>query len=144
MSSYIFRTGRDNIVMTQVYLTDCSAGVKVEYLPEYSRCDYYMGRESDKEDFLAGKLRDSSLFDRDYSYYTVNSFGLEPSTDYILYVRGFDRYGVPVDYREFALTTLEEGSCPKAEMKVNFCDVYKSVEGYGLIIPSGFHHKFGR
>lgn len=126
VSSYIFRTGRDNIVMTQVYLTDCSAGVKVEYLPEYSRCDYYMGRESDKEDFLAGKLRDSSLFDRDYPYCTINSFDLEPSTDYVLYVRGFDRYGVPVDYREFALTTLEEGSCPKAEMKVNYCDVYKA------------------
>lgn len=126
VSTYLFKTNQDNFKLTTQYLTDCSAGIKIEYVGTYSRVDCYLGNAEDKEEFLAGNLKDTSLFDRAYTEFYTNNFDLSQNTEYVLYVRGFDRYNTAVDYREFQFTTLKEGDCPKVEMETAFVNIYKS------------------
>lgn len=126
IAMHAVRSIPQDIAVDTSFLTDCSLGLRISWPEEYSRCTYHFGNESDRDAFLNGDLVDSTLHDFTQSFFYVNEFDLDPNTEYILYVQGWDRKGALVETCEYSITTLEADSCPKAEMQVNYVDVYKA------------------
>lgn len=109
-----------------VYTTHCSAGIKISWTSGLSQVDWYFGTKEDEEAFMNGSLVDSCLFDFSLTEFYVNEFDLQPDTEYILYIRGIDRYGEEIQTVMYPVHTLPAGECPSVEMVVDYVDVYKA------------------
>lgn len=117
-------TGDNHIRIRLQHLSDVSAGFKVEFYHKYPECVYYLGKESDRESFLAGDLIDGSLTEPMQDYECVNYFELEPSTDYVFFYTCYDRLGIAVN-GEIPITTYPSDGCPNFSYEID-SDVYKS------------------
>lgn len=112
----------DDISISMQYVLDRSAGFTINMPSDYYRCRYYIGKASDREDFINGTIAGES--NEDFIKYTVNCFGLEPSTDYVFYLEPFFRSGVKGNLIETKIKTVDDGSCPSANLEfVN--DIYQ-------------------
>ena len=118
------------------HLSDVSAGFKVEFYHKYPECVYYLGKESDRESFLAGGLIDGSLTEPMQDCECVNYFDLEPSTDYVFFYTCYDRLGIAVN-GEIPIKTYASDGCPNFSYELD-SDVYKSDL---RLIPNGDVYK---
>lgn len=109
-----------------LYTTHCSAGIKILWNSNFSHMDVYFGTKEDEEAFRKGELVDTCLFDFAITDYYVNKFELQPETEYVLYAKGFDRYGSEISTIVQPVKTLSAEECPSIEMTVNYVDVYKA------------------
>lgn len=107
------------------YVTDRSFGVELSLSNNYQVFEYYLGTEADREAFAENKLETSSVEEISSKRFILNFFDLQPASDYVFYVRGYDRFGMPSQYREVAFSTLDEGNCPAVNMEIKHLDVYK-------------------
>ncbi len=84
---------------------------------------YYLGVPGEKEKFENGEVE--VTVKEDYPVYYMSTYtDLEPSTDYVFYVRGMDRYGVFTETIEIPVRTMDEGTAPACEAQVINSDVY--------------------
>lgn len=79
------------IIFTEQYLLKNSAAFTVRFSSNYRGVTYYLGKEGEREAFLAGETENSTVNDVDE--YTVNYFTLDPETDYVFYAKITDRGG---------------------------------------------------
>ncbi len=127
----------DNQIMIRLqYLSDVSAGFKLEFYHKYYECVWYLGKESDRDAFLAGELADGSLTEPMQDYECVNYFELDPSTDYVFFYTCYDRLGIAVN-GEIPIKTYASDGCPNFSYELD-SDVYKSDL---RLIPNGDVYK---
>lgn len=107
------------------YASDHCAGIMFEFTGNYFGSEYYLGKPEDKEAFLAGTLDVSSIGDEALKSIAKNWYDLEPSTEYVVYAKGYNLAGLS-EYRELHFTTTAENECPKVELEVVNSDVYKN------------------
>lgn len=87
---------------------------------------YYLGTPGEKEKFENGEVEETVK--EDYpDYYVTTYTDLEPSTDYVFYVRGMDRYGVFTETIEIPIRTMDEGTAPACEAEVVNNDIYSQT-----------------
>lgn len=107
------------------YATDHCAGVVFDFTGNYYGTEYYLGKPEDKDAFLAGTLEVSAIGDEAVKSIVKNWYDLEPSTEYVVYAKGYNLAGLS-EYRELHFTTTAENECPKVELEVVNSDVYKN------------------
>lgn len=109
-----------------IFASYCSAGIKVSWNSNFSQVDVYFGTKEDEDAFRKGELIDTCLFDFSITEYFINEFDLQPETEYVLYAKGYDRYGSEIQTLSQSVKTLSAMDCPAIEMTVNYVDVYKA------------------
>ena len=114
------------LISEVIYASHCSAGIKVSWSSDFSHVDVYFGTKEDEEAFRNGELVDTCLFDFSLTEYYINEFDLEPETEYVLYAKGFDRYGSEISTIVQPVKTLSPEESPGIEMTVDYVDVYKA------------------
>lgn len=112
-------------VASRQYVSDCSGAVKFTFTSACFRFEYYMGKASDKEDFLAGKL-DVVSREELVDEYTVNYFDLKPDSEYMMFARGYDRAGKPGNLYEIDMSTFAEEEAASVEFEELGGDAFRS------------------
>lgn len=112
-------------VAAKQFVSDHSGAVKFTFTPACFRFEYYMGKASDREDFLAGKLDVVSKVEL-VDEYTATYFDLEPSSEYVMFARGYDRAGVPGELFEIDMSTFAEGEAASVEFEELGGDAFRS------------------
>lgn len=135
--------------VTAQYVTDETAGLTIDFTSNYSYCEWYLGTEADREAFLNGEFDTDKIIDATIPSQTVNYYDLEPSKEYIFFVKGYDKAGICTQTREVAFTTFAEGECPKVDMNIQSQDLYKGIYRFSandkcgkmcvLICEKGYH-----
>lgn len=105
------------------YIMDESAGFKISFTNDYYDSEYYLGKPGERDAFMSGSVETERLGDVSVQWFIVNFFDLEPSTDYVLYVKGYNRAG-QYEYRELAVTTKGAEETPKVTLESEI-NIYK-------------------
>lgn len=124
-AQYRVMTGDAFYKLELQYASDQAAGISIVFTNDYYDSEYYFGTPADKEAFLAGTLETSSVGDLSEMRIAKNYFDLSPSTEYVMYVKGYNRIGL-TEYRELHFTTAATDQCPKASFTVLDTDIYTS------------------
>lgn len=104
------------------YVTDTSAGIVISMGDGWSSCRYHFGTESDREDFVSGKIAGNTIVEKER--YVVNRFDLQPDSEYVFYTIPVNRMGVEFEPMEFRFTTAGKGECASTELELPVHDVY--------------------
>lgn len=104
-----------SIKFTESYLLSTSAGFTLAMSSNYRGFTYFLGKEDDRDAFLAGETDNSTINDIDE--YTVNYFGLESDSDYVFFSMIADRAGNTAKIIEHPFHTPASGSCPDVELE---------------------------
>lgn len=130
VATYGFKTISDDFNVSLYYVSDNSAGFRIERSDDYVSARYALGTPDDLQAFLDG---DSSLdatsgtlsdMSNDFAQ---NYFDLEPNTEYVFYCMGQDRFGRDTQVFQVPVTTYEEGGnndVPNVEFSINTQDFY--------------------
>lgn len=110
-----FRTNDGVFYAEILYLTDRTAGVRINSDLSYESIKYYLGTADDKDGFLNDETQTQWLEDKEEGF-TANYFELEPSTEYVFYAIGYDRLGIATELAEVPFVTCAEGDCPKVSI----------------------------
>lgn len=102
----------DKIATDMQYVTDSSAGITITSSTDFYRLDYAIGKPEDKAAFEAGSLDGIEKRFEYTDHYTANIFDLEPDTDYVFFVRGYDRTDFPTITFERPFKTYATDGCP--------------------------------
>lgn len=125
VAQYRVMTGDGLYKVELQYLTDMAVGINIYFTNDYYDSEYYLGTPDDREAFLSGNVEVSNVGESPTDKVTVNYLDLKPSTEYVMYVNGYDRSGTKV-FRELPFSTKAEGDCPKVELETISTNVYKS------------------
>lgn len=114
----------ENFEVIRKYVTSSSAGFCFNATSDYYKFEYALGRPGDKEIFEKGVI-DGFSTKEDISAYTANYFDLHPNTDYVFFVRGYDRSsGLESDTQEMPFTTAASGAGPEVKLRTDYMDIY--------------------
>lgn len=125
VAQYRAMTGDGFFKVEIQYVSDVALGIVFDIANDYYNSEYYLGTPADRDAFMAGTLETSSTGDMFSTRLVKNYFDLKPSTEYVFYVKGYNRAN-GVEYRELPVKTFAEGECPKASFEVVSTDIYKS------------------
>lgn len=113
--------------VSQYYLTDRTAGFKMEFTPSFYRFEYYLGTASDREKFLNGELDTKAVEDVSI-YRIINFMDLEPGRDYVFYAVAYDMRDVKSELVEIPFSTYSDLSqMPSVAFQIRNMDVYMST-----------------
>ncbi len=118
-------------VRTQ-FIASNSASFRIEFTSDYINFRYLLGKESEKEAFLAGEIQDGIL-QNIVEYYCASYFDLEEG-DYVFYAQGEDISGAKTRLFEIPFSTADESSVPSGTLEIISQDAYK---GEYAITPNG-------
>lgn len=108
------------------YLSDRFAALQTFIPFRILETHYYLGKPGEREKFENGEVEVTVKVDYP-DYYVATYTELEPSTDYVFYVRGMDRYGVFTETMELPFRTMDEGTAPACEPSITHNDVYSQT-----------------
>ena len=111
--------------VAEQFVGDESASFVIEFSSDHYRFDYYLGTEDDKEAFANGTL-EGIVSKYDEVKYTQIYFDLEPETEYVLFTRGYNRYGTDTGVMVHNVKTKAKDACPGVEYTPGHIDVYRS------------------
>lgn len=126
---YKFSTKDARFRVESYYVMDDAAGFKLIFTNEYSSCRYYLGKSSDKENFINGTLECDVVSDID-EYYAVNYFNLNPDEEYVFFAIGKDRLGIETELFEVPIKTYATGECASMTLETDI-DIYSGI--YNMI-----------
>lgn len=113
-----------NIDATVQFESENSTAITLVSDVSYYKYDFALGFDSDRANFENGTLEGMKSRE-EFSKYTANYFNLQPGTDYIFFVRAYDRISnLPTATVEIPIRTADRGSMPAVECKVNHIDQY--------------------
>ncbi|GEM_PF-1307577 len=102
-----------------------SVAVTITADVSYNKYEYALGLEGDLANFENGSLSGIKTSE-EISKYTANFFNLQPATDYIFYIKAYDRTSkLATKTLEFPVRTANRGAVPAVECKINHIDLYK-------------------
>lgn len=108
------------------FVSDRAAAFKTIIPYRIIETHYYLGAPGEKEKFENGEVE--VMVKEDYPVFYVATYTtLEPSTDYVFYVRGLDRYGMFTETIEIPVRTMDEGTAPACEAEVVNSDIYSQT-----------------
>lgn len=109
LTARLVKTYTDDFLVELYYVSDNSAGFSIVNTNDYYQYSYALGSPADKQKFedneLDGTVTKPELFD-----WCANYFDLTPETEYVFYVRGYDRAGGMTKTFEIPITTYAVGS----------------------------------
>lgn len=114
----------DQLSASVYWVTDKSAAVEVFMGSNYYMFRYHMGTAQDREAFLNDEIGSNS--DEDIPHFFVNTFDLEPETEYIFYLRAIDRTGKYTELYEVPVKTLSTEESPTCAFEIIHQDAYVS------------------
>lgn len=99
----------------------------------YYKYDFALGVDSDLKDFEDGTLEGMTSRE-EFSTYTASYFNLQPNSEYVFFVRAYDRVSnMPTETTKINVHTVERGTVPAVECTVSSIDLYC---GKYLITPN--------
>lgn len=128
-----------NFSVEQQYLTDQAVAYTITPTNEYYKFDFAIGKAVDKEAFEAGVI-DGFTTKEDFSKYTANFFDLDSDTEYIFFIRGYDRLsGLVSETHMYELRTKEKGTVAAVDFRIDYLDLYS---GDYTLTPNEHCHQF--
>lgn len=119
-------TGDSEFGVNVSHMTHSSVGFDVYFTGDYSRIEYFFGVPGDSAAFRAGLTDSDVLEDIAVQDYTLNFFNLEPSSEHVLFLKGYDRAG-SAEYRECHVVLGAEGEVPAVNFEIVALDTYRGV-----------------
>ena len=116
---------RDGLDVQMRYLTDVSAGFRIDCIPEYAYVRYFLGSTDDKDAFLSGEEYGEEVAEID-EYCGVNFLSLDAETDYVFYAIGTDRFGIESELFEIPFKTLRAGEFADVSISADI-DIYSGT-----------------
>lgn len=108
------------------FVSDRAAAIQTMIPYRIIETHYYLGTPGEKEKFENGEVE--VTVKEDYPVFYVATYTtLEPSTDYVFYVRGLDRFGMFTETIEIPFRTMDEGTAPACKAEVISNDVYSQT-----------------
>lgn len=130
VATYGFKTISDDFNVSLYYVSDNSAGFRIERSDDYVSARYALGTPDDLQAFLDGDSSldaTSGILSDASNDFAQNYFDLEPNTEYVFYCMGQDRFGRETQVFQVPVTTYEEGGnndVPNVEFGINTQDFY--------------------
>lgn len=129
-----YSTYTNNFRVSTYYLTDNSAGFKIETNNDYNTYHFYLGTPQDREAFENNELEGIQK-KKEATKWIENYFSLEPDTEYVFYLKGVDRAGNDTKTFEIPVRTakLDSDEIPNIKFEVTETDVLMS---YYTVTPN--------
>ena len=113
-----------DFAVSQQYVTDNSTAFTIKSTTEFYKYDFALGKVEDRKSFEAGVIEGFTTKE-EISEYTANYFNLDANTEYVFFVRGYDRQSGEVsETREIKVKTAVKGSVPTVSFKINHIDMF--------------------
>lgn len=128
-----------DINITTDYITSSSAAVYINPENYWYRFDYALGKAGQKEMFENGTIEGLQTRTA-INDFTLTFFNIEDDTDYILYLRAWNRYEECSETIEYTISTAASGDVPEVSMEIVSQNIY---EGTYTFTPNNQCGKFG-
>lgn len=128
VSSVKVKTFTESFSVKVQFVLDKSVGFTVAHTDEFYKFHCYFGKPGEAGEFE--KLADAdsdelSVYTERTPEYSQYYFDLTPDTEYVFYVRGYDRSNTPTKTFEVPVVTKVEDSCAGIyDFKINTLDLY--------------------
>lgn len=105
------------------YITSTSAALIVEPDDNYWKFDYALGTTGDRAAFEAGTLESIITQEQDVRF-VISYFEINPATDYVFYIKAYDRKNKVSETMEIPVRTYAAGTVPGVSMSITTQDFY--------------------
>lgn len=121
------------------YITCTSVAFTVHPENYYYKFEYALGKAGDKEAFEKGTLGEI-VTQEQMDKFTVSYFDISPATDYVWFLRAYNRADKRSQTFEAPFTAAAAGSVPEISMHIDNINIY---EGSYTFIPNAYCKRFG-
>lgn len=121
------------------YITSMSAAFTVYPENYYYKFEYALGKAGDKEAFEKGTL-EGIVTQEQMDKFTVSYFGVSPATDYVWFLRAYNRVNKRSQTYEIPFISAAAGAVPEISLHINDINIY---EGNYTFTPNTYCKWFG-
>lgn len=111
------------------YVTSSAVAFTVDPANNYYKFEYALGFTGDRAAFDAGTLP-AMVSQEQNVRYVISYFEIEPATDYILYIRAYDRQDKMTETVEVPFSTYADGTVPGVSMAITRQDFYSGTYSF--------------
>ncbi|MDU1891518.1 MAG: hypothetical protein E6767_12590 [Dysgonomonas sp.] len=106
------------------YLTSNAVAFTIKSSTEYYKYVFGLGKDGDIIDFEEGTL-EGMLTKEEISQYTASYFNLEANTEYVFFVKAYDRLSdEPTETKEIKIKTAGRNEAPEVSFNIDYIDIY--------------------